>query len=190
MHLDPQSLVTDVWIVLVIVWLVASLGAKPSRRVQSVASRLITSGFIICGVLLLFSTKPRMGPLSWRFVPESDEVAWTGFALTLAGIALSIWARVILGSNWSGRVTIKQGHQLIRRGPYGVVRHPIYSGFLLAILGTAILAGEVRDLVGLVFIAIGFKLKSRLEESFLQDEFGAEYVNYMRRVKALVPFVV
>ncbi len=170
MHLDPQSLLTDVWIVLVIVWLVASLGAKPSRRVQSVASRLITSSFIICGVLLLFSTKPRMGPLSWRFVPESDEVAWTGFALTLAGIALSIWVRVILGGNWSGRVTIKTGSSAhpawsLRRGPASHLFRFSPRDYSTPPLWPA-------------------------KSAAWWDEFGAEYVNYMRRVKALVPFVV
>src|SRR5262249_13239381 len=110
--------------------------------------------------------------------------------LTLAGIGFSIWARLFLGRNWSGRVTIKEQHELIQSGPYSIVRHPIYSGFLLAILGTALVQGHLRSLLALPLAALGWSLKLRLEESFMAHQFGSAYLDYKRRVKALVPFVV
>jgi protein-S-isoprenylcysteine O-methyltransferase len=94
-----------------------------------------------------------------------------------------------LGSNWSARPTIKQDHTLVRSGPYRLVRHPIYTGILLALLGTAIYMGEIRALIGTVAALIAFKVKSLLEETFMTEQFGAEYTKYKQQVKALIPFV-
>lgn len=124
-----------------------------------------------------------------RFVPRSYGVAWLGVALTIAGIALAIVARLFLGGNWSGSVTIKQGHTLVRKGPYTIVRHPIYSGFLLAILGTGLAIGEIRALIAAILIFAILAHKINLEERFMMEQFGAEYGQYRRRVKALIPFV-
>lgn len=85
---------------------------------------------------------------------------------------------------------IKEEHELIQTGPYSIVRHPIYSGFLLAILGTALVQGEFRSLLALPVAVLGWALKLRLEESFMAQQFGNAYLDYKRRVKALVPFVV
>ena len=84
---------------------------------------------------------------------------------------------------------IKRDHQLIRSGPYSFVRHPIYSGLLLAILGTATYIGEIRGLFALALAIIGLKWKSLTEESFMQEQFGSSYIEYKRHVKALIPFV-
>jgi protein-S-isoprenylcysteine O-methyltransferase Ste14 len=86
-------------------------------------------------------------------------------------------------------VTVKAGHTLIRGGPYAVVRHPIYSGLSLAVLGTALAVGELRGLLAVGLVAFGFWHKSLLEERFMREEFGAEYERYCRDVKALIPFV-
>jgi len=123
-------------------------------------------------------------------MPESVWAALAGLALTVIGVAVAIWARLILGTNWSAVVTIKQDHEIIRRGPYSIVRHPIYSGGLLALLGTAIAFGELRGLIGLALIFIAWWMKSRLEESFMEEQFGAAYARYRRDVKGLIPFVL
>ena len=131
-----------------------------------------------------------VGPLAWRFVPSSAFIAYIGLALTLAGTGFAIWARAYLGQNWSSNVTIKEDHRLIQTGPYAVVRHPIYSGFLLAFLGTALAFGQVRGLVAWALAFVGWRLKSRMEEEFMQQRFGAEYADYKRRVRELIPFVI
>ena len=95
----------------------------------------------------LFRPRAHYGWLGARFVPESDAGGWVGVALTAAGVAIAIWARWHLGTNWSGVVTLKEGHELIRTGPYRTIRHPIYTGILLAFLGTAVALGEVRGLL-------------------------------------------
>jgi protein-S-isoprenylcysteine O-methyltransferase Ste14 len=117
-------------------------------------------------------------------------IVWLGLLLTIAGLLFACWARVVLGRNWSGVVQLKQDHELIEAGPYHYVRHPIYSGLLLAFLGTALMIGEWRALLAAAIIAISFWRKLRLEERWLGEYFGAAYADYMRRVKALVPGIL
>lgn len=183
--------VASLWVALGLVWLVGAITVKRTARTQSPGSRLLQIAPEIAAFLLLF------GRLSWpdwlrrRFVPESAlALMWLGLALTAAGVGFAIWARLWIGRNWSGRVSVKEQHELVQDGPYAIVRHPIYSGFLLAILGTAIVHGEMRGLLALPVAAAGWVLKLRLEESYMTQQFGAAYVDYKRRVKALVPFVV
>ena len=179
------------WLALGILWLVMALTAKRTARTQSPGSRILQITPEILAFTLLFARVPWPQWLRWRFVPESSiAIAWAGLALTAAGIGFAIWARLFLGRNWSGRVTVKERHELIQTGPYSIVRHPIYSGFLLAILGTALVQGQLRSLLALPIAALGWGFKLRLEESFMAQQFGNAYLDYKRRVKALVPFVV
>jgi protein-S-isoprenylcysteine O-methyltransferase Ste14 len=158
---------------------------KRTAQSQSAESRLIHLLLAATGFFLVFK-----GPPGWRFLPDSPSVALAGLMLTIVGAAVAVWARVLLGANWSAVVTIKQDHQIVRRGPYKVVRHPIYSGTLLALLGTAIAIGEARSLAGFALLFIAWWMKSRLEESFLERQFGADYSQYKRKVKGLIPFVL
>ena len=165
-----------------------ALTTKRTARTQSASSRVVQGAVFILAFLLLFKDL-RLGPLAWRFIPQSSSADYIGLALTVAGVAFAIWARFYLGRNWSGIVTIKQDHKLIRNGPYAVVRHPIYAGFELAILGTAINIGEVRGLAAAGVALIGMGLRVRLEEAFMTEQFGEEYVQYKKNVKAVIPFV-
>jgi len=178
------------WIAVGIVWLAGALFTKRTARTQSAGSRLLHLVLAVTGFTLVFRPDVNFGLLGWKFMAESPAAALAGLLLTAAGVAVAIWARVILGANWSAVVTIKQDHQIIRRGPYAAVRHPIYSGGLLALLGTAIAFGEVRGLLGFVLVFSSWWLKSRLEESFLEGQFGADYARYKREVKGLIPFVL
>jgi protein-S-isoprenylcysteine O-methyltransferase Ste14 len=128
--------------------------------------------------------------LDESFVPSSLWIAWLGLIMTFAGLLFACWARAILGRNWSGVVQLKEDHELIERGPYRFVRHPIYSGLLLAFLGTALMIGEWRALLAVVIVGVSFWRKLRLEERWLGEYFGGAYADYMRRVKALVPWVL
>jgi protein-S-isoprenylcysteine O-methyltransferase Ste14 len=121
--------------------------------------------------------------------PDRRQEAWTGLGLVIAGAAIAVWARALLGSNWSATVTLKRGHELVRRGPYALVRHPIYSGLLLGVLGTALALGEVRGIVAFAVAFIDWGIKSATEERFLVDQFYGSYVRYRAEVKRLIPFV-
>jgi protein-S-isoprenylcysteine O-methyltransferase Ste14 len=179
-----------VWAAVGFFWLAGMLASKRAVRRQSAASCLTQIAVMVAAFALLFSSQLGVGPLGWRFLPESPAIAWTGLALTVAGCAFAVWARAMLGGNWSGTVTVKHDHQLIRRGPYAIVRHPIYSGGLLALVGTAIARREVRGLLGVALAFVGWGMKYRLEEAFMAGEFPAEYVRYRHEVRAaLIPYV-
>lgn len=176
------------WVPLWMIWLGCWVFAKKTQRSEGTWSRLGQLALVICAFLLILG--PPMGFLQQRFVPDTGAVAWTGFGLTVAGVVLAIWARLQLGTNWSGIVTIKKDHQLVRSGPYALVRHPIYSGFLLAMIGSAITIGELRGVLGFLIALFAWWQKSRLEDRFLEQEFGSVYTDYRRSVRALIPFVL
>src|SRR5208283_4084941 len=117
--------------------------------------------------MLLYSDRLGIGPLGLRFVPESTFVRDFGIFLTFVGVGVAIWVRYSLGQYWSGRVTLKEDHQLIRGGPYAYVRHPIYSGLLLAMAGTALVVGEWRALVGVLLGVFELSRKAAKEEALL-----------------------
>ncbi len=114
---------------------------------------------------------------------------WIGLFMTIAGVMFAIWARVTLGRNWSGIVTVKQNHELIRTGPYAWVRHPIYTGITIAVIGTVIFDGELRSIILFVAILLALTHKMKIEEQFMTEQFGSEYARYRQKTKALVPFL-
>ena len=179
-----------IWIAVGVVWLIAALASKQTARSEPATSRLLHIAIMAAVFALPFSATLRVDPLAWRFVPDSPVVAWAGLAVTAAGFTFAIWARMLLGGNWSSSMTVKQDHQLIRQGPYSIVRHPIYSGLLLALLGTALALGELRGIVALALALAGWHIKSRREEAFMVAQFGAGYIEYEHEVKALIPFVL
>ncbi|QAU24475.1 isoprenylcysteine carboxylmethyltransferase family protein [Dyella sp. M7H15-1] len=180
-----------VWLLWLLYWCVSAMGVKPAVRVESGASRFGKYMLpLIIAVLLLWDAHGwlRGTVLDQRFVPNERWWVWLGFFLTVAGLAFTCWARVILGRNWSGVVQLKQDHELIVRGPYSIVRHPIYTGLLLALLGSALAVGEWRALLALLIVGVSFWRKLRLEEHWLCELFGDQYRDYMARVKALIPW--
>ena len=190
MSLDLSGPIRAVWVTVGIVWAIGAVLTKTTKRTEGPRSRSVHMALVVAAFFLLFSARARLGPLRWRFVPESRESAYAGLTLTIAGAAFAIWARLFLGGNWSSSVTIKEDHKLVRTGPYSLVRHPIYSGGLLAIGGTAIAAGEARGFLALILAFLAWRLKSKVEEEFMVEQFGAEYEEYERHVKALIPFVL
>jgi protein-S-isoprenylcysteine O-methyltransferase Ste14 len=128
--------------------------------------------------------------LEGYFLPHNELWLWIGTALTAVGLSLAAAARLWLGGNWSSTVTLKQDHELIRGGPYAWVRHPIYTGLLLALAGTTIWTGNWRGLIGLALIVAAFVRKLIIEERFMAEQFGEDYARYRAQVPALIPFIV
>ena len=124
-----------------------------------------------------------------RFIPDAAIYRWIGLFMTIAGVMFAIWARFTLGRNWSGVVTVKENHQLIRNGPYSFVRHPIYTGVTFAAFGTAVFVGDIRSIILLVAVLSVFIHKIKIEEQFMTDQFGSEYTSYRQETKALIPFL-
>lgn len=188
MQLIRDHLIDGLWLTWLAYWIWAAATTKKTRRVESLAIGLSHWTPLVVGVALL-SLPPTslMGWLSGRFLPHSIVAFWTATALVATGLGFAVAARIYLGSNWSGVVTLKDDHTLIRSGPYGLVRHPIYTGVLLALLGSAVARGDWRGLLGLALIAAAFLRKIAIEERWLAEQFPADYARYRQDVPALIP---
>ncbi len=162
-------------------------GRKSVKKQSFMESRMQT--LLLLVALALVVENFQAYPLGLRFLPGLQMVWYAGIALTVIGLGFAVWARIHLGSNWSGRIQIKEGHQLIKTGPYALVRHPIYSGITLGIIGSAVATGTVGGLIAIPF-AVAFSLiRIRQENGFMREAFGAEYDKYSGEVKAYVPGV-
>jgi protein-S-isoprenylcysteine O-methyltransferase Ste14 len=189
MQFDYYRWGIGLWGATVIIWLLGWFTSKRTVARQSAGSRSLQSGLTLSAYLMLFSGHSRHVWLSTRYMAPSNVLGATGLAITFVGLGFAVWARLQLGRNWSSVVTVKEDHQLIRRGPYAIVRHPIYTGLLLGFLGIALITGELGGLLGLTFLFAAFWLKSRTEEVFMRQQFGAQYTQYQHDVKALIPFI-
>jgi protein-S-isoprenylcysteine O-methyltransferase Ste14 len=138
---------------------------------------------------MIFAKQSGIPWLDRQLFPVTIPIVLTGLLAVLMGVAFSVWARLMLGDNWSNRVTVKENHTLVRRGPYRIVRHPIYSGILLGMLGSALQRGGIRCFAGVLICGFSFWLKTQAEERFMVQSFGEEYLQYRRKVKALAPFI-
>ena len=180
------------WLIWIAYWFVSATRTKQVERTDNVGTILAYRIPMMVGAVLLIATGPRTWlPWLWRrWLPASADWPVIGLALVLLGLAFASWARVVLGRNWSATVQLKKEHELIVVGPYRWARHPIYTGMLLAMLGTAVAIGEWRGLLAIALVFAGLWFKLRHEEAWMRERFGASYVNYMRRVKALIPGIL
>jgi protein-S-isoprenylcysteine O-methyltransferase Ste14 len=178
------------WLVFIAVWIAMARGGKAVAERESVYSRLSHYLPLAIAIYLIAAPRVPIAVLDDRFVPLILWPVRFGAALTFAGIAFAIWARVWIAGNWSSDVTLKREHELIVDGPYRWVRHPIYTGLLVALAGTALALGEWRGLLALAIAAAALWRKLGLEEALMRGQFGDAYVRYAERVPALIPFVL
>jgi protein-S-isoprenylcysteine O-methyltransferase Ste14 len=184
----PGMAIVVLWVAWVVSWILASWWqSRPEKRAGARAElgyRLV----ILAGVWLL-AIPARRNPGWLRLWHVTVGEAWVGVVVVAIGIAFAWWARLRLGRLWSATVTRKADHRVVESGPYGIVRHPIYTGLLLALIATAVVQGTVPALMAAVLLTIGFWMKARLEERWLRQELGSDaYDAYRRRVPMLVPF--
>ena len=178
------------WLVFIAIWIVMAHGGKAVAERESVYSRLSHYLPLAIAIYLLAAPYVPIAPLSYRFVPLALWPIRLGAALTFAGIAFAIWARIRLAGNWSSDVTLKRDHELTVDGPYRWVRHPIYTGILVALAGTALAVGEWRGVLAVVLAFAAYWRKLRIEEALMRRQFGEAYARYADRVPALIPFVI
>jgi len=186
---SPREWIFALWVLFGLYWLVSAFKRKKTKRRESWGQRLVYVLPLVAASRLL-RPEWHYGWLGVRFVPASHITEWTGVLLTAAGVAIAIWARWHLGANWSGVVTLKEGHELIRTGPYRAIRHPIYTGILLALFGTAVAAGEVRGLLAVAIAGASFYWKARREEAFLTQEFGEKFGAHAKQTGMFLPKIV
>ena len=186
-----RYLVPGLWIAWLLYWRISAAGVKAARRRESPASRAAhLLPLAIAFLLLWMDPIAGGGVLFERFLPQSDGTYRTGALLLALGLAFSVWARVYLGRNWSATVTVKEDHELIRSGPYSLVRHPIYTGLLLGFIGTAIVRGEWRGVLAVLIVFVALWRKLRLEERWMSETFGEEYRRYREHSAALIPYLL
>jgi protein-S-isoprenylcysteine O-methyltransferase Ste14 len=190
MSLAPR-LIGFLWLACLAYWLISAVRAKKEvkRNYGRFLGLRVAIFLLVFGVFQLerlheflhFSQRLQASP--WQPV-----LAWTGVALCGAGLAFAIAARRHIGKNWGMPMTLQQGHELVTSGPYSLVRHPIYSGFLLALLGTAFTLGPAWLLLFAV-ICFYFGYSARFEERLMERQFPGEYPAYRKKTRMLVPFV-
>jgi protein-S-isoprenylcysteine O-methyltransferase Ste14 len=183
-----RILIPALWLVWLVVWCLGAIGTKRTQWRESWHDAVSNRLPVLLGMFLMMTPRGPLGFFAWRIVPAGAITPLSGVVLTGAGLAFTIWARWHLGGNWSGNVTVKEGHTLTTSGPYRWVRHPIYSGILAALVGTALAVGTARALIGAGLIMLGFVVKLRLEEERMRETF-AEYDDYARHTARLIPGV-
>lgn len=172
------------WIAFIAYWSAAARHAAPTRSSESSRSRLLHQLLMNAALLLLFVPVPGS---TQRFLPLNWPLVIVGLTLQALFGVLAVWARRHLGRNWSGAITVKADHHLVRSGPYRLVRHPIYTAMLGMFAGTALVSGEHHALLALVIVALAYWRKILLEERNMRQLFGAEYQEYQRASWAVIP---
>src|SRR4051794_3236025 len=185
--MDLLQLNGFLWLAWLIFWYAAAQFVNSTKSSEGWLQRLSHILPMACGFYLMFQWGDHR-ILATRLY-ESMAVAYIGMALTVAGLLFTVWARVHLGRYWSGIITLKEGHNLIRTGPYRFVRHPIYTGFVTATLGSALVSGRLGAFVGFLLVLAAILFKIGREEAVLRREFGEEYRVFENEVAGLVPFV-
>jgi protein-S-isoprenylcysteine O-methyltransferase Ste14 len=187
MSFRPRIVFAVIWIAWVASWIAAAFwSSRAEKRARSWEMGIYRAA-IVAGTVLLtpWAARTLAATPLWDV---GDNGAYALAALTLAGLSFAWWARIHLGRLWSGSITRKEDHRVIDTGPYALVRHPIYTGLILALFATAIAQATALALAGAALIALGFWLKARAEERFLAAELGADaYGAYRRRVPMLIP---
>lgn len=183
---SPLWISAALWIAMMVYWSATAKRSAPVKTAESQASRARHQLLLNLGLLLAFIRLPWTGA---RWLPASPWTVPLGLAIQVGSMLLDVWAMRCLGRNWSGAVAIKVDHELIRSGPYRLVRHPIYTAMIGMYLGTAVVSGELHGLLAVVICAIAYWRKTRMEERGLREVFGQAYDDYRRASWALIPFV-
>ncbi|MEP7015122.1 MAG: isoprenylcysteine carboxylmethyltransferase family protein [Verrucomicrobiota bacterium] len=185
-----KNIIGTCWMIFAVVWLLAAISTKrtvyresPAQRSRYVVPLLIGCVFIFRGHLFPY-------PLNVQVIPYTDAIALAAAILCIGGLGFCLWARATLGRNWSGTVTLKEDHELIVRGPYRFVRHPIYTGLLAMFIATVIQSGHVAGIIGAAIVFVSFWIKLIEEEQVMLKQFPDQYPSYQQRVKRIIPFIL
>jgi protein-S-isoprenylcysteine O-methyltransferase Ste14 len=175
------------WAALGVYWLASARQSAKSKTSENHGFRALRFLILATTFTLLLSPWLRFGPLGWRFVHDSFALRVAGVVVTAAGLFVTTWARVRLGRNWSDKIVLKEDHELIRTGPYAYMRHPIYSGILCAIAGTALVIGEWRGVAAFALLFTTYAIKAKREERILAGAFGPAFAEHMQQTGFLLP---
>jgi len=177
------------WFILWAVWLPGYFTGKKTIQRPNKVSSYLAYAFIILGFVFLFANKKVFGVPYSQITPHTTALGIIGMIVDLLAVAFAIWARITLGSNWANMIALKENHQLIQSGPYAIVRHPIYTGFVFATLGISITIGRLTDYLGVFIMLIGMLIRIKDEDALMAKEFTIEHADYRKKTKKLIPFI-
>lgn len=187
--MSPELATIIAWCAFFLSWIAAAFWADPASKRAGFSAEWIYRVVTAIGAVLLFGIYSHSYRGPGRLWDFASNVQWALFAVAILGFAFAWCARLYLGKLWSSSVTKKADHHVVDTGPYALVRHPIYTGILVAAVATALQKGTAWAVAGVLVWTLGFWIKARLEENFLRTELGADvYDSYRRRVPMLVPF--
>jgi len=181
-----------IWMIVGLFWLVSGLITKKAKAQETFPKRFIYYWLPLIVAFYLLGPGDWFGK-SWlreKFVEHTNLVGTIGLLFCIAGAVIAIWSRYLLGRNWSLSVQRKSEHELIQKGIYKTIRHPIYFGLLLFIIGNGIIVGDYRAIIAVIVVFISLWFKLIKEERLLIEIFGDQYLNYKLKTKALIPFVL
>jgi len=185
--MDALSICKWMWLAWILVWMIWAAQSKMTQDRESFGSVMSYGVFAWIGMIFLLNRNSLGAWGRSAVIPPSAWMNTGAVVLAALGFAITFWARAILGSNWSGTVTVKVGHKLVRAGPYRWVRHPIYSGLILAFLGTLIALDQWRGVVALPLLWVAFAIKYLKEERAMRQTFGEQYIEYSQTTGAIFP---
>ena len=198
MPMLPRLILVASWVLVIGTWVVMAFWAKKDVHRQTIDEREPYSIPFVASILLIIL--PQRGPLRAEdagaaplfapLVPLSPGLAWASALMALAGLGLALWARLSLDRNWSSMVALKDEHELIVRGPYAHIRHPIYTALILLFAATAMANRSPLALAAVALMALSCWIKLRAEEALMSEAFPEAYPAYMARTRRLVPWLV
>ncbi len=190
MSVAGLNVIALLWLAWLVYWFIAGRNVKSVRQVESPGSRAAHIIPLIVACLLLWPPRLPGDFLGQPVIAWNDALYPIGAVLVAIGLLFACWARYVLGRNWSGVVTVKEDHELIRSGPYRFVRHPIYTGLLIAFIGSAVARDQWRGVLAVVIVYLALWRKYRLEERWREQTFGDAYRRCREETPALIPHPV
>src|SRR5579872_3648950 len=175
-----RYLIPAFWLIWLVGWLLGAIGVKRSQWRESWTTAIWNRAPVLLGAVMMMGPRRLPAVLTQRLFPSGPELPAIGTILVFFGLLFAVWARVHLGGNWSGTVTVKRDHTLITSGPYRFVRHPIYTGMVVALFGTALAQGAAHGFIGTALILLGFVIKLQVEEARMRATFPRDYDDYSR----------
>jgi protein-S-isoprenylcysteine O-methyltransferase Ste14 len=182
-----SEMILFAWVAAAFYFFAAALFTNRVKRREAIPDRLLDSALLFGGYFLMFSQVPFWGPLELHFLPVRKPLEIAGVVLAYVGLPLTVWSRARLGRYWSGVVALKHDHRLVQSGPYRLVRHPLYSGLILAAFGWCLCITTWSSLLGALSLMACFERRAHKEDALLASEFGAEFESYRQRTGRLMP---
>jgi protein-S-isoprenylcysteine O-methyltransferase Ste14 len=184
------EVIKDCWIAFGAVWLIAAVSTKRTVYRESRAQRLRYWVLLVIACLLLIYGRQLPYPLNLQIIPRVTTIAWMAAVLCIVGLAFALWARVTLGRNWSGMVTLKERHELVERVFYHSATTHIYTGLVAMFFSTALVQRHLAGFVGVLLMFASFWIKLGFEEKLMLQQFPERYGAYRQRTKRIIPFVL